>query len=70
MWEKDGSIWIYRGMPIITIEPCETGYQACCGGRPVPQIQPGENLGEVMMRTVRYYNDRIETETVKEQWAK
>lgn len=70
MWENDGFIYIYHNLPIITIEPTEdhTGWQACCGGRPVPQIPPGENLGEVMMRTVKYYDNRIEMTSVKERW--
>ena len=69
MWEQCGNIWIYINLPIITIEPTQdhTGWQACCGGRPVPQIPPGENLGEVMMRTVKYYDDRIEMTSVKEK---
>lgn len=73
MWEKNGSIWVYTSMPIITIAPGngpdgQTIWHACCGGRPVLQISPSTNLGELMMRTVKYYDDRIETETVKERW--
>lgn len=67
-WEQNGSIWVCKPMPIITIEPTQdhSGWQACCGGRPVPQIPPGDNLGEVIMRTARYYEDRIEMTSVKE----
>ena len=69
MWEQCGNIWIYINLPIITIEPDGQGnWQACCGGRPVPQIPPGDSLGEVMMRTVRYYDERIEMTSVKESW--
>ena len=73
MWQRNGTIWIYNPMPIITIEPCtfpdgQTGWQACCGGRPVPHIQPCDSLGEMMMLTVKYYDDRIDMTTVKERW--
>ena len=73
MWQNNGSIWVYTPMPIITIAPGngpdgQTIYHACCGGRPVPQIQPSANLGELMMRTVKYYDDRIEMTPVKEKW--
>lgn len=69
MWEKHGNIWINVIMPIITIEPDENGnWQACCGGRPVPQIPAGESFSDVMVRTSRYYDARIEMEPVKERW--
>ena len=73
MWRKDGSIWVYETLNIITIEPAagpdgQTIWQACCGGRPVPQIQSGDNLGVVMMDTVKYYDARIDMTTVKELW--
>lgn len=70
MWENDGSIYIYHNLPIITIEPTQdhTGWKACCGGRPVHQIPPGNDLGEVMMRTVRYYDEQIEMTSVKEKF--
>ena len=73
MWQKSGSIWVYTPMPIITIEPGngpdgQTIWHTFCGGKPVPQIQPSENLGELMMNTYKYYNDRIEMSTAKEPW--
>ena len=73
MWQQNGSVWIYKEMPIITIEPYtfpngQTGWHACCGGRHVPHIQPYESLGEMMMHTVKYYDGRIEMTTVKERW--
>ena len=73
MWQNNGSIWVFVLMPIITIEPGtgpdgQTIYHACCGGRPVPQIPPSNSLGELMMRTVKYYDDRIEMQPVKERW--
>ena len=69
MWEQHGNIWLFVRMPIITIEPDGKGsWQACCGGRPVPQIPAGASLRDVMRRTVRYYDERIEMEPVKERW--
>lgn len=73
MWRNNGSIWVYIPMPIITIEPRsgpdgETIYYACCGGRPVPQIPPSGSLSDLMHQTIRYYDDRIEMEPVKEKW--
>lgn len=73
MWQNNGSIWIYTPMPIITVELVSGPdgkpiYHACCGGRPVPQIPPSYNLGELMIQTVKYYDDRIEMQPVKERW--
>lgn len=73
MWRNNGSMWVYMPMPIITIQPGnspdgQTVWHACCGGRPVPQIPQSTNLCELMNQTVRYYDERIELQPVKERW--
>ena len=73
MWQNKGGIWVYQKLPFVSIEPFkdesgEVMWRTCCGGRPVPQISPSDSLGELMMDTVKYYNDRIEMEPVKERW--
>ena len=71
MWKRYGNIWVMQEMPIITIEPFPVLgppgspknrflWKACCGGRPVPQIEPGTDSAEVMRRTEKYYDSRIE----------
>lgn len=73
MWRKEGTVWIWERMDIITIEPAdgpdgESVWQTCCGGRPVPQIHPCDNIGVLIMETEQYYRERIEATTVKEPW--
>ncbi len=72
MWKRYGNIWVMQEMPIITVEPFLVSgqfvWKACCGGRPVEQIEPGTNSAEVMTRTRKYYDDRIEMTSVKQPW--
>lgn len=70
MWKRYGNIWVMQEMPIITVEPflvlepkkkrSQHLWKACCGGRPVEQIEPGTDSAEVMRRTEQYYDARIE----------
>lgn len=73
MWHKSGSIWIFEPLNFITIQPTrgpdgQELWETFCGGRPVPQIPKNSSLGELMMQTVKYYDDRIEMTPVKEPW--
>lgn len=76
MWQRYGNTWVYKEMPIITVEPfAQEGqpngpkvWQACCGGRPVPQIAPSSSSADVMTRTEKYYDARIEMTTVNQPW--
>lgn len=73
MWQNKGEIWVYKELPFISIEPFkddggELMWRTCCGGRPVPQIPPSASLGELIMQTIRYYDERIEMTPVKERW--
>lgn len=76
MWKRYGNIWVYKEMPIITVEPFpvlgEPGspknqfvWKACCGGYAVQQIEPGTDSAEVMRRTEQYYDARIEMTTAE-----
>lgn len=71
MWKRYGNIWVFQEMPIITIEPFPVlgppgspknrfVFKACCGGRPVEQIEPSTNSAEVMRRAEAYYDARID----------
>lgn len=71
MWKRYGNIWVMQEMPIITVEPFPVLgppgspknkflWKACCGGRPVEQIEPGTDSAEVMRRAEQYYDARIE----------
>ena len=79
MWQRYGNIWVCKEMPIITVEPFPVIgppgspknkflWKCCCGGRPVEQIEPGTDSAEVMRRTEKYYDSRIEMASVKQSW--
>lgn len=72
-WTREGNIWILEELPFITVVPLEIngvveGWHACCGGRPVLQIAPSYNSLEVMERTEKYYDARIELTSVQGEW--
>lgn len=79
MWKRYGNIWVCQEMPFITIEPFPVLglpgapknrflWKACCGGRPVEQIEPSDNSAEVMMRAEKYYDSRINMPSAGQRW--
>lgn len=72
MWERYGDTWVLKELPFITVEPLlmvkgGRAWVACCGGRLVPHISPSTNSADVMRRTEKYYDERIEMTPVKER---
>ena len=76
MWKRYGNIWVCQEMTFLTIEPFVAEgqpdgprvWKACCGGRPVPQIEPSTSSTEVMMRAEKYYDARIKMPYAGQRW--